>query len=63
LIPGHGAIDFLSTLSEIAKTGYDGWVTVELYPYIDNPDGAAREAREHLGKVATKLDLKIDERQ
>ena len=59
----HGAIDFLSTLAEIAKTGYQGWITVELYPYIDNPDGAAREAREHLGKIAQKLDLTIDERK
>jgi sugar phosphate isomerase/epimerase len=48
LIPGHGAIDFDATLSEIAKTGYDGWITVELYPYIDSPDAAAREAREFL---------------
>src|SRR5262249_36987476 len=63
LTPGHGAIDFLSTLSEIAKTGYQGWITVELYPYIDNPDAAASEARQHLTLVAAKLDLKVDERQ
>lgn len=48
LIPGHGAIDFAATLREIEKTGYDGWVTVELYPYIDNPDDAAREAFSYL---------------
>ena len=48
LIPGHGAIDFAATLREIAKTSYDGWITVELYPYIENPDDAAREARQHL---------------
>ncbi|HEX4414735.1 MAG TPA: sugar phosphate isomerase/epimerase, partial [Lacipirellulaceae bacterium] len=28
LVPGRGAIDFAATLSEIAKTGYDGWLTV-----------------------------------
>jgi sugar phosphate isomerase/epimerase len=44
LIPGHGSIDFEATLREIQKTGYNGWITVELYPYIDNPDDAAREA-------------------
>ena len=33
-----GAIDFAATLRAIAATGYDGWITVELYPYIDNPD-------------------------
>ncbi len=48
LIPGRGAIDFRATLREIAKTGYDGWVTVELYPYIDDPDEAGREARTFL---------------
>jgi sugar phosphate isomerase/epimerase len=45
LIPGRGAIDFAAVLGEIGKTGYDGWVTVELYPYIDNPDEAGREAK------------------
>ena len=37
LIPGRGAIDFEATLRAIAATGYDGWLTVELYPYIDDP--------------------------
>jgi sugar phosphate isomerase/epimerase len=48
LLPGRGAIDFPATLAAIAETGYDGWLTVELYPYIDDPDGAAREARQFL---------------
>jgi sugar phosphate isomerase/epimerase len=53
LIPGHGAIDFAATLREIAATGYDGWLTVELYPYIDQPDDAARQARDYLLQVAS----------
>ncbi len=57
LVPGRGAIDFCGTMSEIAKTNYDGWITVELYPYIDNPDAAAREARDYLRGVAEKLSL------
>ncbi|MCA9217704.1 MAG: sugar phosphate isomerase/epimerase [Planctomycetales bacterium] len=48
LIPGHGAIDFKATIDAINATNYDGWITVELYPYIDNPDDAAREAKEFL---------------
>jgi sugar phosphate isomerase/epimerase len=51
LIPGQGAIDFPSTLREIARTGYDGWLTVELYPYIDNPDEAGRRAKDFLEKT------------
>jgi len=55
LIPGRGAIDFRATLSEIARTGYNGWITVELYPYLDRPDEAGREAKEFLDCVWEKL--------
>jgi sugar phosphate isomerase/epimerase len=60
LIPGHGAIDFESTLRAIAATGYDGWITVELYPYIDNPDDAAREAYGYLTAAMRKLAIPIE---
>ncbi len=48
LIPGRGAIDLEATLRAIAGTGYRGWLTVELYPYIDSPDQAAREAHGYM---------------
>jgi sugar phosphate isomerase/epimerase len=51
LIPGHGAIDFAAVLREIAASGYDGWITVELYPYIENPDAAGRDAKAFLEGV------------
>jgi sugar phosphate isomerase/epimerase len=57
LIPGAGAIDFRATLAAIQQTGYDGWITVELYPYIDNPDNAAREAKRQLTTVAATLGI------
>lgn len=57
LIPGHGAIDFAATLQAIHDTGYDGWLTVELYPYIDSPDEAAREAREYLQQSLQQIGL------
>jgi sugar phosphate isomerase/epimerase len=44
LIPGEGAIDFGATLAAIRAIGYDGWITVELYPYAEDPDAAARLA-------------------
>lgn len=54
LVPGHGAIDFDSLLAAIDETGYEGWATVELYPYLDDPDAAGREAREFLlSKMST----------
>jgi sugar phosphate isomerase/epimerase len=48
LVPGRGAIDFPAVLREIAVSGYQGWITVELYPCIDDPDGAGREAKAFL---------------
>ena len=51
LIPGHGAVDFEAVLSAIRGTGYDGWLTVELYPYLEDPDAAGREAMDYLGRL------------
>lgn len=48
LIPGHGAIDFSAVLGAIRQTQYDDWITVELYPYLDDPDAAGREALAYL---------------
>lgn len=47
-VPGTGAIDLPATLRAIEQTGYDGWVTVELYPFIDDPDAAGRQARQYI---------------
>jgi sugar phosphate isomerase/epimerase len=51
LIPGHGAIDFPGVLDAIRDTHYDGWLTVELYPYLDDPDAAGREALHYLQRM------------
>jgi sugar phosphate isomerase/epimerase len=45
LVPGTGAIDFRPILESIRAIGYDGWITVELYPFVNDPDAAARQAR------------------
>lgn len=48
LVPGEGAIDFEAVVKAIQATGYDGWLTVELYPNVDDPDEAGRKAIEHI---------------
>ena len=48
LLPGMGAIDFTRVLEAIEGIGYDGFVTVELYPYEDRPIEAARLALSYL---------------
>ncbi len=55
LIPGEGVIDFASTLKALKDVGYDGWVTVELYPYHESPDHAAKTARERVLKIAKEV--------
>jgi sugar phosphate isomerase/epimerase len=53
LVPGEGAIDFAATLRALRSIQYDGWITIELYPYVDDPDPAARTA---LARVRAILD-------
>jgi len=48
LIPGDGAIDFAAVFQAIRDIRYHGWMTVELYPYVDDPDQAARLAYDRL---------------
>jgi sugar phosphate isomerase/epimerase len=60
LIPGEGAIDFAATFDAIRAIGYDGWITIELYPYVDDPDFAARTAYERVRKTLTERQLRIE---
>jgi sugar phosphate isomerase/epimerase len=59
LVPGEGAIDFSAVLRAIAAHTPDTWVTVELYPYRDRPDDAARAARAHLLAVAREAGVEL----
>jgi sugar phosphate isomerase/epimerase len=59
LIPGEGAIDFGATLLALKEVGYTGWVTIELYTCHENPDGAARIARERVTKIAEAVGVKL----
>lgn len=51
LIPGRGAIDLAAVLRAIRATDYQGWITVELYPYIADPDQAGLEAKQHVERI------------
>jgi sugar phosphate isomerase/epimerase len=55
LIPGEGAIDFPATLRALGSVGYQGWVTIELYPYVDDPDTAARTALQRVTPIVAGL--------
>jgi fructoselysine 3-epimerase len=51
LIPGRGEIDFRPVFAAMDDIGYDGFVTVELYPYQDCPVQAAKEAYHYLCSI------------
>jgi sugar phosphate isomerase/epimerase len=59
LIPGEGVIDFAGTLTALTDVGYDGWVTVELYTCHENPDHAAKVARERVVKIADGVGIRF----
>lgn len=48
LTPGKGVIDFDSIFRALDETGYNGWTTIELYPYETTAAGVAKKAWEHL---------------
>lgn len=48
LVPGDGAMDFDSIFTALQDIKYDGWVTVELYPLLDDPHDAAERAYAYL---------------
>lgn len=54
LVPGQGVIDFKPVIQALRDVKYNGWVTIELYPYIDNPDVAAKTAYEVVSPLLYK---------
>jgi sugar phosphate isomerase/epimerase len=51
LTPGKGVIDFASIFAALKTIQYDGWGTVELYPYETTAEGVARLAIQHLAPL------------
>jgi len=60
LVPGEGVIDFASTLKALKDVGYNDWVTIELYTYHEDPDTAAKLARERVLAIANSVGVKFN---
>jgi sugar phosphate isomerase/epimerase len=56
LIPGHGSIDFRPIFKAIRDIGYKGFITVELYPYQNDPVNAASKSYHFLQRLQAELD-------
>lgn len=48
LPPGQGALDYRAIFDALRAVGYAGWVTIELYPFQENPIEVARQAAEYI---------------
>jgi sugar phosphate isomerase/epimerase len=48
LIPGLGEIDFKNVFKTIKEISYDGYITIELYPYKDKPIEAAQTSFDYV---------------
>jgi sugar phosphate isomerase/epimerase len=55
LTPGKGVIDFPEIFRALNDIHYEGWVTVELYPYETTAAGVAKAAWEHLKPIAGSM--------
>ena len=60
LIAGQGAIGFKEIFETMVRLGYTGDISLELYPYVDQPEEAGRESLDYLIPVFRKADLSID---
>ncbi|QDT15865.1 sugar phosphate isomerase/epimerase family protein [Alienimonas californiensis] len=53
--PGMGDTDFAPILTALKETGYDGWISVEVFADGPGPIETARLSLEHLKAVAAKV--------
>ncbi len=56
LIPGEGDVDFRELFRLLDATGYDGFASVELYTYSEDPINAAKKAFDFLNPLISRQD-------
>ena len=60
LILGEGAIEFEHVFKTMIGLGYEGDVSLELYPYVDMPEEAGRKSLDYLRTLVDATGLKLD---
>ena len=60
LIAGQGALPFPAIFRTMARLGYEGDISLELYPYVDMPEEAGRTSLEYLLPIFEEAGLDIE---
>ncbi len=60
LILGQGAIQLLEVFQTMIRLGYEGDISLELYPYVDKPEEAGRESLVYLRRILREAKLELD---
>jgi sugar phosphate isomerase/epimerase len=53
--PGMGDIDFVPIFQSLKETGYDGWVSVEVFDYSPGAEKIARDSLQYMQEVCAKV--------
>src|SRR5210317_633342 len=59
LILGRGAIQFQEVFKTMINLGYEGDISLELYPYVDTPEEAGRESLNYLRTLQQQSGLDL----
>jgi sugar phosphate isomerase/epimerase len=60
LIAGEGVLPFLAFFRTLSRLGYEGDISLELYPYVDRPEEAGRASLLYLRPIFQESGLVID---